>query len=123
MEYKLINTDYVVSVAGNDNSIITELVGMFAEQVAETAIEMKKLHGEKEFYKLGLLAHKAKSSVAIMGMSELATLLKKFELQAKEGIEPENYTAYISKFEEDTKLAVDELKHFIKNLPNSDAQN
>ena len=44
---------------------------------------------------LGLLAHKAKSSVSIMGMNDLAIMLKTFELQAKEDKESGLYESYI----------------------------
>ena len=37
---------------------------------------MKSLLAEKNYNSLGLLAHKAKSSVAIMGMNDLADMLK-----------------------------------------------
>ncbi len=53
--------------------------------------EMKSLLVSKNYTSLGLLAHKAKSSVAIMGMNDLAQMLKTFELQAKEGKETHLY--------------------------------
>lgn len=116
MEYKYINTSYIESVTGSDKEIITELVNLFTEQVAEIGTEMKSLLVKKEYYLLGLLAHKAKSSVAIMGMGDLAALLKTFELEAKESLNPDRYAAYISRFESDTKKALDELDSFIKEL-------
>lgn len=116
MSYSFINTEYIESVAGGDIEIILELVAMFSGQVKEVSTEMRTLHQKGDFYNLGMLAHKAKSSVAIMGMTELAAILKIFELQAKENKEPEQYESYISRFENDTRSAVVELENFIGNL-------
>lgn len=114
MDYKFINTDYLDSVSGGDNEIICEIVGIFREQVVEFNNEMKALLAAKNYTALGLLAHKAKSSVAIMGMNDLSALLKTFELQAKGGIAVENYKGYIERFEKETALAVIELDDMIK---------
>ncbi|NLV19360.1 MAG: Hpt domain-containing protein [Bacteroidetes bacterium] len=113
MEYKYINTEYLDSVSGDDDTVISELIDIFREQVIEIKNEMQQLLSEKDYYSLGLLAHKAKSSVAIMGMDELASILKTFELEAKEGLNPEKYGNYINKFGNDTAGAVKELDHLL----------
>jgi HPt (histidine-containing phosphotransfer) domain-containing protein len=109
MEYKYINTEYLDSVSAGDKSVIIEIIDMFKEQAAEMHSEMKILLAEKNYHNLGLLAHKAKSSVAIMGMADLAVMLKTFELQAKEGKEPEKYESYVTRFRDDTAEAIKEL--------------
>jgi HPt (histidine-containing phosphotransfer) domain-containing protein len=109
MEYKYINTEYLDSVSAGDNSVIIEIIDMFREQADEMYNEMKTLLAEKNYYNLGLLAHKAKSSVAIMGMADLAMMLKTFELDAKESKEPEKYESYINRFRDETAMAVKEL--------------
>jgi len=116
MDYKFINTEYIESVTGGDKEIVIELVGIFRDQVTEIANEMKALHSKGDFHTLGLLAHKAKSSVAIMGMNDLALMLKKFEIEGKEGTNNENYEAYIQRYETEGGLAVLELENYINNL-------
>jgi HPt (histidine-containing phosphotransfer) domain-containing protein len=116
MDYRFINTEYIESVAGGDNETVRELVTMFSEQVVEVGREMRQLFKKGDYHSLGLLAHKAKSSVSIMGMSELSTMLKTFELQAKENKETDRYESYIAKFENDTKSAIGELENFVSNL-------
>ena len=115
MDYKFINMEYLDSVAGGDIGIITEIANLFKEQSVEIHKEMVSLLAEKDYTSLGLLAHKAKSSVAILGMSEMAQLLKTFELQAKEAKEIHLYESYIEKFKNDTKEAVKELDDIIIN--------
>jgi HPt (histidine-containing phosphotransfer) domain-containing protein len=95
MNYKFINTEYLDSVSGGDPEIVREIVNMFKDQSVEIYNEMTSHFSEKNFTSLGLLAHKAKSSVAIMGMNDLAIMLKTFELEAREGKESELYESYI----------------------------
>jgi HPt (histidine-containing phosphotransfer) domain-containing protein len=116
VDYKLINTSYIESVTGGDKEILTELIVLFRDQVAEISAEMLQLNEKKDFHSLGMLAHKAKSSVAIMGMSELASLLKTFELEAKENNNADRYAEYISRFETDTLSAITELDSYLKEL-------
>jgi len=116
MDYKIIKTDYLEMVAGGDSDLVRELVSMFREQVSEIYADMKRLLEVKDFQQLGLLAHKAKSSVAIMGMEELAEVLKNFELQAREEKDPEDYELYIARFGEDTRSALVELDVMVSKI-------
>lgn len=116
MDFKYINTEYLEMVAGGDSDLLKELIGMFRDQVTEFNIEMKKLYGEQDFKALGDLAHKAKSSVAIMGMDSLANMLKNFELEAKDGKNTEKYGSYLRRFEDDTMHALLELDELVKTL-------
>lgn len=114
MTYKYINTEYLESVSGGDKEVVREIVSIFKEQVTEISNEMSLLLSQKNYKLLGLLAHKAKSSISIMGMNDLAFMLKTFELQAKEGKEPEKYNIYISRFVNETREAIIELDDLIK---------
>lgn len=115
MDYKYINTEYLESVAAGDTEIIREIVEMFRDQVAEVYDEMKSLYAAKDYHQLGLLAHKVKSSVSIMGMNDLAAMLKTFEIQAKDGTRAENFMSYIERFRSETETAVKELDDLVKN--------
>jgi len=57
---------------------------------------------KKEYELLGKLAHKAKSSISIMGLNELAAELKNLELIAKAGKDTEKYPVIIDKFKKET---------------------
>ena len=116
MKLNLVNIAYLESVAGGDNEIIREIVEIFKSQVPEFISEMKDLLDKKDYHELGLLAHKAKSSIAIMGMEDLAIMLKDFELNAREGINQVKYPIYISRFENDTASAIIELDYFLSNF-------
>jgi len=118
MDYKFINTEYLDSVSGGDSKIIHEIVIMFKDQAAEIHHEMQSHLSAKNYLSLGLLAHKAKSSVSIMGMNDLAMMLKTFELQAREGAESVLYEAYITRFKTETDEAVKELEDLVNKRQN-----
>lgn len=112
--------EYLDSVSGGDPGIINEIVKIFKEQSVEIYNEMRSFLASKDYSSLGLLAHKAKSSVAIMGMSEMASMLKTFELQAMEGKEPQLYEHYLERFKSETEAAIVELDDLIsKRLKNN----
>jgi HPt (histidine-containing phosphotransfer) domain-containing protein len=115
MDYKFINTEYLDTVSGGDAEIMRDIIVMFKDQSVEIYDEMRSYLSGKNYLSLGLLAHKAKSSVLIMGMNDLGQMLKTLELQAKEGIEPEKYESYINRFKAETDAAVKELEDFINN--------
>jgi HPt (histidine-containing phosphotransfer) domain-containing protein len=113
MEYTIFNPEYLVSVTGGDTATMEEIAGIFTGQIPEFISEMKKLLSEQKYYELGLLAHKAKGSVTVMGMQEAARLLKEFELAAKAGEQKEKYSEFITRFEKDAVTVIDELNDYL----------
>jgi HPt (histidine-containing phosphotransfer) domain-containing protein len=115
MDYKFIKMDYLDSVSAGDTGIIDELTQIFKEQSVEIYNEMRSFLTSKDYKSLGLLAHKAKSSVSIMGMNDLAVMLKTLELHARDGKEPELYESYVERFKNETEEAIKELNDIISN--------
>ena len=97
-------------MSGGDEKFIREMIEIFKEQVVEYTEEMPKLLGQGDYDNLSKLAHKAKSSVAVMGMSDEADSLKELELLAKDGKETDTYAKYIDRFISNCKLALTELE-------------
>jgi HPt (histidine-containing phosphotransfer) domain-containing protein len=115
MEFKMINTTYLESISGGDTEIIKDIINIFKAQIPEFLSEMNSLLLTEDYHNLGLLAHKSKSSIAIMGMEDLAIMLKEFEIDARGNLNPGKYKAYISRFEKDTKEAIIELDRYLNN--------
>lgn len=113
MEYKVFNPDYLVNITGGDAETLQEIVTIFRNQMPEFVRDMKNLHDSGKFFELGLLAHKAKGSVTVMGMDETAKMLKEFELKAKAGEEKDKYPGFISRFETDTATVLSEIDHYL----------
>jgi HPt (histidine-containing phosphotransfer) domain-containing protein len=110
-----INVTYLEEVCGGSKEIIREMVDIFLEQVPQFYSEMRNLVDDKKYHDLGLLAHKAKSSIAIMGMDYLARRLKELELIAKAGEKVEIYEEYLIEFKSETGKAVEELNAYLNN--------
>lgn len=116
MKYSYINTGYLTTVTNGDRSITDELVSIFRKQAGDFFDRMKTLYHEGKFNELGQLAHKAKSSVAIIGMEKMTEMLSHLELNAREGINTESYKVIIEAFGRDTAHALKELDHYLTTL-------
>ncbi|RLD64635.1 MAG: hypothetical protein DRJ01_00065 [Bacteroidetes bacterium] len=112
---KFVNLEYLNSVAENDNKIILEFIDIFKSQIPEFIEDLNSAYNDKDWQTLGAVAHRVKSSVAMLGISKLALDMKKLEICAKEAKEIEKYPLIISKFEKISKLVLDELEIITKN--------
>ena len=113
MEYKAFNPDYLVNITGGDAAVMEEIITIFRNQIPEFITEMNNLLAAGKHYELGLLAHKAKGSVTVMGMDETAKMLKEFELKAKAGEEKEKYPEFVSRFSNDAAAVLAEIDDYL----------
>lgn len=107
---------YLNNMSGGNPEIIREMIMIFNEQANEYLRDMQKYLREKDYLALGKLAHKAKSSIAIMGMNDLAADMKTLELLTKENKEVESYPAFVEKFIVQTTEAIEELNGVVSKL-------
>jgi len=103
-------------MSGGSPEIVKEMIGIFVEQANEYIKDMQVFLDEKNYLALGKLAHKAKSSISIMGMTDLAADLKTLELLTKDNAEVESYPGFVEKFIALTKTAIEELNEVAANL-------
>lgn len=108
--------NYLKTMSGGDPELMKEMIEIFNQQVVEISREMQDLLDNREYPTLGKVAHKAKTSVAIMGMNDLAGELKQLESNAKDSKNPESYQDSVDNFRIETDKAIKELNEFIKNL-------
>jgi HPt (histidine-containing phosphotransfer) domain-containing protein len=107
---------YLNEMSGGNRELIQEMISIFMSQVDEFAKDMETYLQNKDYEKLGKLAHKAKSSVSIMGLSKLAKDLKILEELTKEGKENIKYQKIVKNFRDETSEAVEELLVVKKNI-------
>lgn len=103
---------YLQTMSGGDRGLIHEMIDIFIDQIKEIEDGMKVLLHEKNYDSLGKLAHKAKSSVAIMGMNSLAKKLKELELLTTKNHKIEKYPEYLKLFSAESKEAIIELREY-----------
>ena len=97
-------------MSGGDAKFISEMIDLFREQITEYTELMPRLLHDKAYKDLGKLAHKAKSSVAVMGMNHVADLLKELEILANEEKDVGRYEMMINEFLGQSQLALIELE-------------
>ena len=102
--------NYLKTMSGGDAKFIREMITLFSEQIEEYKRIMPDLLKKKDYDGLSKIAHKAKSSVAVMGMTEVADLLKELEILAHDEKEVEKYESMIMNFLEQSELAITELE-------------
>lgn len=107
---------YLKEITGGESSIVEEMIEMFIGQVEEFKENLNKHLADENWLELGKEAHKAKSSVLIVGMEELGKNLKKLQLLTEEEDDIETYPEYVQMFEEQCNAAVIELQEELNNL-------
>jgi len=111
------NLDYIKSMSGDSPELILELIDIFNEQVIEFAKTMQDNLNNKDYDALERIAHKAKSTVAIMGMTDLASSLKDLEIKAKNLEDIDTFQKLVDYFKEEIQEASNELNQY-KNKVN-----
>jgi HPt (histidine-containing phosphotransfer) domain-containing protein len=107
---------YLESMSMGSNEMIIEMIQLFIDQLPEFTDGLANHLKNRDYLALGALAHKAKSSVAVMGMESLAADLKTLELNAKQGIDTELYPILVNRFIEQVTLTGSELESYAKTI-------
>jgi HPt (histidine-containing phosphotransfer) domain-containing protein len=106
---------YLVDMTEGNKGLISEMIEIFSTQVNQYRSLMLQFYIEENWEEISQLAHKAKSSVAIMGMKDLAQNLKELELLARDGKDTESYPVMIDYFRNECKIAIAELQDYVSN--------
>lgn len=103
---------YLKTMSEGDKNFIAEMISIFKEQVLEYQTMMPDLLAAGDFINLSKLAHKAKSSVAVMGMTDTAELLRELQIVAAEKDDKSEIPGFVDKFIGDCNLALTELETY-----------
>ena len=101
------------SMTEGDAGLISEMIEIFSTQVIEYGNLMGDYLEREDWQELSKLAHKAKSSVAIMGMTVLAEKLRKLERLAKEEKEVNSFPEFVAFYNTASRNAVTELNDYL----------
>ena len=80
---EVIDLTYLNSVSDGNEELIKSLVEIFKGQLDEFKEEFNRLYEVEDWRAVSALAHKAKSSIISMGMSDLADAMKQLEMLCK----------------------------------------
>lgn len=110
------NLSYLKEITDGDKQFIRELIELFLSQVPEFIENMNSFYNSGQYIELGKEAHKAKSSIQIMGMSDMEKEMKSLQLKTIAGTDVETYASTISNFTMQCKAATEELKAELASL-------
>lgn len=104
-----ISFDYLKQMAEGEEEVIQEMTSLFKGQVPDLIQKMERARKDKDYKSLREVAHRAKSSVAIMGMNNLAEQMKQLELDAENQTNTDSYADKIANFKSTCNQAVNDL--------------
>jgi CheY-like chemotaxis protein len=108
--YKYINLSYLNSIGGDDPQFQNELLTIFKEQIPILSKQLYNALHTKKYDELGAIAHKAKSSVAMLGIKSLKQMMEQLELNAKNKQKIETYSNLVDEFNRISILVLEEIK-------------
>jgi HPt (histidine-containing phosphotransfer) domain-containing protein len=111
-----INLNYLRTITDGEKPVIRVMLEMFAEQVPEFIQNMNRLYQAGDYKALGREAHKAKSSLQIMGMTDLEKDMKVLIKKTTEGTDAESYPEHIRNFETQCTGALTEIEAELSSL-------
>lgn len=112
--YKFINLSYLNSMSGGSEEIIKEMIDIFLEQLPEFREGFKDAIEHNDAKRIGEVAHKAKSSMAILGIDGIQQRLAQLEQNVKEAKEEDTYISEAKYFLEVSKEIEDEVSSILK---------
>lgn len=112
--YKHINLDVLKEISDGSNDLMRDLIFLFISQVPVFSEQLDFYCKSGDYTSLGKLAHKIKSSVSMMGISELSSDMKKLEQLAQEKKDVTKYPEFIERFKQISTEAVSELNDILQ---------
>jgi HPt (histidine-containing phosphotransfer) domain-containing protein len=111
-----IDLGYFMNATGDDPEVLQELGNIFLQQVQEMNLEMEECLLEENWEKLSKVAHKAKYSAAVIGLSDLSDGLRQMEYDARERKHIDEFSARVASFRQSFEDATTELKKLIPGI-------
>jgi len=82
------NLDYLQQVFQGNDAMVRRILDLFEEQVPGYLTEMEDRWRQGEWRKLHPLAHKARSSISMLGMASLLEDILHIEHTSRSGVDP-----------------------------------
>ena len=105
-----INLEYLHAITDGEKPIIRVILEMFIAQVPEFIQNLNSFYQAGDYNALGREAHKAKSSLQIVGMTDLESDMKILIKKTADGSDVPSYPNHIRNFEIQCRSAVAEIE-------------
>ncbi len=110
-EHEYIDLTYLDSISENDTKFKKELIEIFVKQVPELKSQLYQHFNDQNYQSLSAIAHKAKSTMALMGIETLRSEMEWLEINAKNESNTDRYKDILENFETIINLALYEVKN------------
>ncbi len=121
-QFAFINMEYIEQVSKDNRPFVIEMVEMFIVNTPLAHKELSSAIQNRDWDKVGFLAHKLKATYAYMGMEELRELLIFIEKSAKKREDLERLPGVFKMLVDKTREAVLELEQYKSNVLRSSSQ-
>lgn len=105
---------YLNQVFQGNKQMINQIISMFIRQVPEYIYEMKDCVVRCEFDALHPLAHKAKSSIAMLGLKGMEETVLEIERHSKHGTNKHELPVLVDKVLEQCEGITSQLENVLK---------
>lgn len=113
---KLTDLSYLREMAEGDVASIKEMIAIYFDQVPEYERDMHAYLETGDWTALAKVAHKAKSTAAIVGMTSLQQELDDFEHLARQGVGADTYAEKVEYFIRLLRQGEAELREVLPTL-------
>lgn len=101
------NNNYIDQLAGDDLEFRAKMINILQKELPEEIAEYNSKLAESDMKQAGLMVHKLKHKVSILGLEKSYYLAEKYEKNLKEGN---------TDFQEDFELLLQEMSKFVAQL-------
>jgi HPt (histidine-containing phosphotransfer) domain-containing protein len=116
LKQSLINTKYFDENFGDDKAFIHEMLILFSKDLPIKFESLKNTVTTKDHEKIRSAAHAIKASIKMLGIDDLANLLDKMEMEAKQIISIDILEADLVSAEKYFQAAMIELDRLISSI-------
>ncbi|MFO7878979.1 MAG: Hpt domain-containing protein [Bacteroidota bacterium] len=114
MDEKYFSVALLNKRTGYDPEVMREMFEYFSDSYTEYFDVFQKAIEEEDWKRLSETAHRAKSSVAIMGMESIRQDFNELELLAEKGQETGHYKSRIDDLRKRVEMAVRQIQEYLE---------
>jgi HPt (histidine-containing phosphotransfer) domain-containing protein len=115
LKQSLINTRYFDENFGDDKAFIHEMLVLFSKDLPVKFSALKDALSSKDHEKIRSAAHAIKASIKMLGIDEMADLLDKMEMEAKQQVSLDVLEGDLIKAEDYFLAAMQDLDRLISS--------
>jgi len=109
----VINMEYLQSLSKGDKLFERNMIKSFSKQIPVELKELKAAIDDKNYQRIGTIAHNMKSTVSYMGLQQLTPLLQQIEIESENENGLERINENYSSIDATCQLAIKEAQELI----------